>query len=58
MVRECLDAPMFSNDKVDVILTGGGSIILPKGLGWVVQIFPKALICVLRKTSLPHRGQE
>ena len=39
MVEECLDALKLSNDDVDVILVGGGSIVLPKELAGTAHVY-------------------
>ena len=39
MVEECLDALKLSNDDVDVILVGGGSIVLPKDLAGTAHVY-------------------
>ena len=39
MVEECLDALKLSNEDVDVILVGGGSIVLPKELAGTSHVY-------------------
>ena len=39
MVEECLDALKLSNDDVDVILVGGGSIVLPNELAGTAHVY-------------------
>ncbi len=38
MVEECIDALKVSNDDVEVVLVGGGSIVLPKELAGTSQV--------------------
>jgi N-methylhydantoinase A/oxoprolinase/acetone carboxylase beta subunit len=42
MVEECIDSLKISNQDVDVILVGGGSIVLPKKLAGTSTVYNPA----------------
>lgn len=42
MVEECIDSLKISNDDVDVIMVGGGSIVIPKELAGTANVYNPA----------------